>query len=212
MKEENAELKKTIKSLESELEASMRREDMLLHSHGRLGAIKERLKNTAIGRVAANPNSTAGKVVRLPRTIYRIVLHPSIVKDIRQKNSGDDGWKKIDGEVEDILVPIRYIMGSDNSRRLNLVVEKIDVEMLRMAIELANKENIELRVVTYGMGAGSVDYGKMVKNKKIPKAKNISFYSSVDQMKKNKIFELEIGKNDTFLTTAWRKDGRKKTD
>jgi len=44
--------------------------------------------------------------------------------------------------------------------------------------------------------------------KKVPKVEKISFYSSVDQGLKNKIFELEVGKNDIFVTRAWGKSDR----
>ena len=205
MEEENRELKRQIESLKSELEASIRREDMLLHPYRGRDYIKQKLKNTAIGRVATNPDSIGGKLIRLPRTMYRIVMHPSIMKEIKGKKN-EDFYKDKNGRVEEILVPVRFFIGVDNPRRVNLLVERLDDEILKMAIEIANKENIELRVVTYGEGAGSVKYARFLKKKLVPKAKRISFYSSVDQVQKNKMFELEIGQDDIFLTKVWERD------
>ncbi len=202
MERENEELKKEIKNLKSELEASLRREDMLLHRSYGLGYIKQKLKNTSIGKVAANPNSISGKVIRLPRTTYRIITHPAIVKDIRNKKTKKND-KIYKGELEDILVPIKFFVGVNNPRRVNLVLPKLEEDMLKIGVELANRENLELRVVTYSEGVDPMTYAGLVKEKKIPKAKQISFYSSVDQMKKTDVFELEIGENDIFLMKAW---------
>ena len=209
MKKEVEELKKEIDSLKSELEASLRREDVLLHRTYGLGYVKQKLKNTSVGRAAANPNSVSGKIIRLPRTAYRIVMHPSIIKDIKNKNIEKVEEIK-EGELEDILVPIKFFIGDDDSCRVNLILPKIEEDMLRLGIEIANKEKLELRVVTYNETANPMFYSKLLKAKKVPKADNISFYSSVDQAKKMNVFELEVGKNDIFLTRAWRDNEREK--
>lgn len=210
MEEENRELKRQVESLKSELEASIRREDALLHPHRGRDYIKQRIKNTAIGKVATNPDSVGGKLIRLPRTMYRIATHPSVVKDIRNKKEKDSYKKSKSSKVEEILAPVRFFVGVNNPQRVNLLVERLDEKMLKMAIDLANGEDIELRVVTCGEGAGSAKYAKFLKNKLVPKAKSISFYSSIDQIQKNEIFELEVGENDIFLSKAWGKNEKTK--
>jgi hypothetical protein len=80
----------------------------------------------------------------------------------------------------------------------------MDLELAKIAIKVANEEDVELRVIVCDKSADPVRFEKMVKEKKLPKAKHISFYSTVDQSLKNKVFELEVGKNECFITRAWK--------
>ena len=58
--------------------------------------------------------------------------------------------------------------------------------------------------MTCSESSAAMKYKKLVDEKDIPKAKEISFYSSYDQSKKKDIFELEVGNNDVFITRAWK--------
>ncbi len=193
---------KIIADLKSELEASMRREDILLGGHGAGSEIKRVLKNTALGRAAQNPNSKVGKVVRAPRTVYRIIRKPSILKEIY--GGVDKGNEKKSEEVSkdlrERIVPIDYFYGVNNPKRINLVVKELSNEMVKKAVMLANVDGSELRVVTFSESVDPLKFNEIVEKEKLPKLKKISFYSSVDQDIKDKVFKLEIGKNDIFLT------------
>lgn len=214
MEEENLRLKQLVEDLKSELTAAMRREELLTNPMGGAVTLKQKLRVTKLGRMATDPNSKLGKVVRLPRTIYRIVRNPSILKEMRKE--GKKCQKMVNVESSDqknvdempLFVPIKFFLSSEEKKRLNVVTEKIDEDLMGLVVPMANKNNLELRVVTYGAPAEPNIYSKMVKEKKIPAAKKISFYSSYDQSVKNKIFELEVGKNDIFITRAWG-DGSK---
>ena len=211
MEKEIEELKKKVKSLEDELMASIRREEIL--SGGGGDSLKQKLKRTKLGQAAKNPNTFTGKVLRSPRTAYRIIAHPSVVKDIFGKHpelsvDNGDGAKsaqKREPVLEDLYAPIEFIKIADGPKRLNLVVPKIEPAILKEAIEFANKNKYELRVVTYNESSTSKEYSDLVKAKKVSKAENISFYSSVDQKKKIKVFKLEVGEEDLFLTLPWTK-------
>lgn len=198
------ELERTIESLESELAASLEREALLQNTGGEgTQNFKEKFKRTSIGRVAADPRSSLGKIVRLPRTVFRIMMYPEVAKDILRKRSKSSRDISFEVKNKELFAPIKFFYDDNDQKRVNLVLNKIDLKMMKMAIELANKENAELRVVTCAEKADPMKYREWVKQKKMPKAKQITFYSSYDQNKKDKIFELEIGKNEVFLTEAW---------
>lgn len=205
MEKENIELKKKVKSLEDELMASMRREEILTGGGG--DSLKQKLKRTKLGQAAKNPNTLTGKILRSPRTVGRIIAHPKVLKDIFGKSPEvSSAISEKEQTVEDLFVPVEFIKITGGPRRVNLIVKKIEVNLLKEAIEFANKNKYELRVVTCSESATSKAYGDFVKAKKVPKAENISFYSSVDQSKKNKVFKLEIGEGDIFLTLPWTKE------
>ena len=211
MEKENEQLKEKIKSLEDELAASIRREEILTNGGG--GSLKQKLMRTKLGQAAKNPNTFTGKILRSPRTAYRIVRHPSVVKDIFGKSPessvGEDKKsgtaQKREKDLEDLFAPVEFIRIPDGPRRLNLLVKKMEQELLKETIEFANKNKYELRIITSSEGSASKIYGDLVKNGVVPKANNISFYSSVDQMRKNKVFKLEVGEKDIFLTSPWTK-------
>ena len=208
MEKEIKELQRQVEDLKSELAAAMRREELLLNPVGGGGKIKQKIRRTKIGRIAMDPNSKLGKVVRSPRTIMRIVRHPGILKEIKNEKNKSSKNGEIDTDTaKPLFVPIKFFLGDYDETRINVVSEGMDKDLISLAIEVANKNNAELRVVSFGKGARQMEYRELVSKKKIPKAKRISFYSSVDQKSKSKIFELEVGKNDVFITRAWKKDG-----
>lgn len=198
MEEEIRELKKTINELEEELSAEMQRrevEEGASKSNGK-GGLKQKIKESPIGKVIADPNSVAGKVLRAPRTIYRIVRHPGVLKDILVV-------KEEVREEGSLFVPIRFYRSDYNGNRVNVVMEKFDPEMMKAAVQMVKKNGGELRVITCSEGVATMKYKRMVEKKEIQKLKEISFYSSFDQQIKRTVFELEVGKNDVFLTKAW---------
>lgn len=207
-KKSKKELEQLVKDLESELEAAMRREELLLNPVGGSGKLKQKIKRTKLGRIAADPNSKVGKIVRSPRTIYRLIIHPSIIREMRaEKQKGQESSNDSDRDGnKPIFVPIKFFQNRDINRRVNVVSEKFDTELTAAAVEIANKKDMELRIVTYGEGADPMQYNRAVEKKKLNKAKKISFYSSVDQNLKNKVFELEVGDGDIFITRAWNND------
>lgn len=198
MEEEIAQLKKTISELEEELQAEMQRkviENGALKMNGK-GGLKQKIKETPIGKMAADPSSMMGKVIRMPRTVYRIVRHPSVMKDIFVT-------KEEIVERGPLFAPIKFYLSDYEELRFNVVMEEFNIEMMKLAAELANKNKAELRVITCKEEAATMKYKELVNKKKLPKVKEISFYSSFDQEVKRTVFELEVGKNDIFLTKAW---------
>lgn len=222
MIDKKKELEQLLKGFEDELVASVSREEKLKEHilalenenrrlAGQLGAIRFR---SWVRRKIDDPSSKIGKVIRLPRTAYRLVRFSEVRKDVGRKTRGE---KTDSGENVEInqpvnvpqklaFAPIDFFVGESDERRVNLVMRKMDKDLLRRAIEFANQNKCELRVVTYGESVDPVGYRKMVKGEAMPEAKKISFYSSVDQAEKKNVFKLEIGKNDVFLTNAWRID------
>lgn len=202
-------LKKQIEDLESELLASMKREEMRVVANGS-GSLKQKIKNkiksTRLWRAADDPNDKLGKVIRSPRTIVRVITNPSVAKEIREKNRHIKDDKK---NEERIFMPIRFFFGEGSLRRVNVMLTEIDLELIRMGIVLADKEALELRVVTTKEKIDAVWYRKMIKDKKLPKFNNISFYNAMEQNIRAKVFELEISENDIFLTKAWNYDERR---
>lgn len=207
--EEIENLKKQIEDLESELLASMKREEMKVtagNGESLKQKIKNKIKSTRLWRAADDPNDKLGKVVRSPRTIARIIINPSVVKEIREKNKHVKGGKK---NEERIFMPVRFFFGERSSRRVNVMLTEIDLELIKMGIVLADKEALELRVVATKEKVDAVWYRKMIKGKKLPKFNNISFYNTTEQNTRAKVFELEVSENDIFLTKAWNYDERR---
>ena len=89
-------LEAQVEALKEELAAAVQRENALLGLDGGANGLKQKIKRTKIGRLAADPNSKIGKVVRLPRTIFRIATHPSIIKDIKnEKNNRTENHTRL---------------------------------------------------------------------------------------------------------------------
>jgi hypothetical protein len=201
MEEEIKHLKQENESLRSELEASAYREKLLADPDRNAGFLKRAIKKTALGRMASDPNSKIGKVVRSPRSAIRIMLHPSIIKDIKKKNNPVES-----NDIFNAFAPVKFFISEGCDKRINLLVSAIDENYLKMGIQLANDRKLELRVITYGEEAASMKYRELVKKKKIQAAKKISFYSSVDQAVKKDCFMLEVNKDDVFITSLWSVD------
>ncbi len=205
MKENEKELKQTILSLEEELRASMAREELL----------KEQMempkKESWIRGKINDPGSKFGKVVRLPRTVYRIVRYPEVRRELRGEaplvsEKADENNENSRETIEDKElepVPVKFFHSEDNTFRVNLIVREMQKDALKKAIEFANLNNCELRVVTYGEKSGVCKYRKFKKEKNFPIAEKISFYSSIEQDKRRNPFELEIGRNEMFLMDEW---------
>ena len=210
MKETVKELEQTIASLEDELRASMAREKQLEDE------IKAPRRESWVRRKINDPGSKIGKIIRLPRTAYRIVRYPEVRRELRgeaplasENNNKHDDYEENGTKNERMeFAPVKFFNSEDTTLRVNLVVRKIQKDILKKAIEFANLNDCELRVVTYGEKSGVNKYREFKKEKSFPIAKQISFYSSVKQAERKKPFELEIGKNEMFLTEEWGIDGR----
>ncbi|MBQ3430499.1 hypothetical protein IJG20_00090 [Candidatus Saccharibacteria bacterium] len=203
------ELEQRINDLESELNASIKREELLLRPAADKKTLKEVLKTTRLGKIASNPNSKAGKVIRLPRTVYRIIRHPSILRDIfGERNTQKTTLSQTSRTKKEksLFAPIKFYYSDEKQKRVNLVAKKLDIEKLRESIALANAIDAGLRIITTSEAADPIQYNRMIKKgniKNVPKT--VEFYSSLDQADKKEPFELEIGKQDIFLTEAWGK-------
>ncbi len=200
------ELEELVKNLESELSASMRREELLLDPSGGESSLRRKLKRTRLGRAVLNPNSKLGKIARAPRTAFRLLRNPRLIGEIKNEKKCDVR----DGEEiakDELFVPIKFFKAKGGERRVNLVLERLDPVLLGIAISVANSNKMELRIVTYSEKADPIKYNDMIKKNKLSKAERVSFYSSVDQKYKNKVFELEINEDDVFITKAWGTDG-----
>lgn len=210
MSKEVEELKKQIRDLESELAASMRREELKVAVASGGGSLKQKIKNkiksTRLWRAADDPNDKLGKVIRSPRTIARIITSPSVAREVREKNRH---IKKSNQNKKSVFMPIRFFLKEGEIKRINVVLTEIDLDLIKMGILLAEKEGLELRIVATKEKVDSVWYRKMVKDKKIPKFNNVSFYNTTEQNVRAKTFELEVSGSDIFLTKAWTNDGKK---
>lgn len=205
MTEDIKKLKQQIEDLKSELTAEKQRQGIgvVVSKPSLTRRAKEKIKRSVLWKIADDPNSKMGKIIRSPRTVCRIVTNPSVIKDIRARSGHVKKAKKID--EQDIFVPIKFFVGEDTQERVNVVLEGEDLDLIRMGISLANEKKVELRIITTRERFDSIIYGKMVKAKQIPKAENISFYDAVEQQKRAKVFELEVSSGDVFLTRAWSK-------
>ncbi len=78
-----------IRALESELCASIEREEKLLAEGMGVGEfLKAKIKHSKLyENVIADPNSGMGKIVRAPRSFYRLVKNPEVRKSFMQKKS-----------------------------------------------------------------------------------------------------------------------------
>lgn len=199
MEEENRELKKQIADLESELEASLKREELLRSPVSGKKTIKEKIKATKLGKAATNPNTKAGKIVRSPKTVRYITRHPNLLKEILSKG------KVLNPKSKCITAPVKFFLNNnDDTKRINLLVEKLDKDMLEKGIFLAKKTDSELRIITTLEPLVSIKYKNFIKELNLADLPPTSFYSSLDQNKKKDVFELEIGKNDVLLTKVWK--------
>ena len=206
MAEDVKALKQQIEDLKSELMAERQRQGVGVVASKPLlkQRVKEKIKRSILWKIADDPNSKMGKVIRSPRTIFRIVVNPSVIKDIRARN-GHIKEKK-ETNKQDIFAPVKFFVGEDTQIRINVVLEGEDLDLVKTGIMLANEKKVELRIITTKERFDSVIYGKMVRAKQIPRANNISFYDAVEQYGKAKMFELEVSRGDIFLTRAWNKN------
>ena len=78
-------LEKENTALKSELEASLAREAELESNYTLKNFMKKKISRTKLYRAAKNPDSKFGRILRAPRTIYRIAKNPEIIQDIRKK-------------------------------------------------------------------------------------------------------------------------------
>lgn len=222
MSDNKKELEELLKGFEDELVAAVSREEAMrehisaLEKENRrlaeqLGSIRIR---SWVRKKIDDPKSKIGKMMRLPRTAYRVIRYSEVRRDISRKSRGEDYAERSESEVmapanetkKLAFSPIDFFVSSSDVKRVNLVVRKLEKSLLKQAIEFANCNDYELRVVAYGESVEPVEYRKWVKKSEVPEAKKISFYSSVDQAEKEIPFKLEIGKNDIFLTNTWRVD------
>lgn len=81
-----------IKALEDELSASLEREKKLSEEEltFRALAAKKIKKTKLFQNVISDPNSKAGKIVRAPRSVYRLISNPEVRKSLLQKKTVND--------------------------------------------------------------------------------------------------------------------------
>lgn len=81
-----------IKALEDELCASLEREKKLSNEEMSFRAFTaKKIKNTKLFRnVISDPDSKAGKLVRAPRSVYRLIKNPEVRKSLLQKKTVND--------------------------------------------------------------------------------------------------------------------------
>lgn len=202
-------LRQQIHDLESELSASIRREEMRNNTASGGGSLKQKIKNkvkrTRLWRAADDPDDKLGKIIRSPRTIMRILTNPNVAKEVREKNRH---IKKSRKSEEALFMPIRFFFNNSSQKRINVILTEIDLDLIEMGIGLARSSENELRIIGTMTQVDAVWYRKMVAEKKLSKYSNVSFYNTVAQAKRVKTFELEVSRNDVFLTKAWTEDGR----
>lgn len=195
-----------IAALEEELKASMYREELMEKK-------TKRVKKESWLRNRINDESSkVGKVVRAPRTFYRLVSNPDVREDFRNKRkgitSGEGVDKKIDIQEERPLkfAPLCFFYTENKDFRVNLVLDKFEKEDLKRAIDFSNRNKCALRIITYGIKDPQIEYKAIAKKFKLPAIDEISFYDATGQAKRSNPFRLEVGENDVFLTRAWQGD------
>ena len=79
-----------IKALESELCASIEREQKLTKEDlsFRLFLLGKIKRTKLYKNIISDPDSKAGKVVRAPRSIYRLIKNPEVRRSLSQKKNG----------------------------------------------------------------------------------------------------------------------------
>ena len=203
LQKENALLREQVDALKSELEASICREELAKKPTGGGATLKLKIKKTKFGRILMDPSSKLGKLFRLPRTIYRLIRHPGIIKELyREKTKKNSAVNEMALSEKHKFAPIRFFESETNEKRVNLVVEKLDSDLLEYAIILANSEKCGLRIITCSESVDPLKYKTLVKRKGIEGPQNVEFYSSYDQNERNRVFELEIGDKDIFVSVA----------
>lgn len=87
--EDGKEKDKYIAALESELRASIERERKLSDTGmGLIEFIRKKIEDTKFYKDCIdNPNSSTGKMIRAPRSFYRIIRNPEVRKSILQKKT-----------------------------------------------------------------------------------------------------------------------------
>jgi len=190
------ELEAQIESLKSELVAYKEREERGALS-AQEGEIKRFLKGITFYKHAKNANSPLGKIIRLPRTVLRTAKNPSTL-----------GYKKTNShENNRLFYPIEFYMGGYDEPRVNLILENYDEEMIAQAFELANQTKSELRIVLTNNDIDLKKIKAIINEKNLKKPSLLTFYSSKKQKESGrKVFKLEIGKQDIFITKAWSKN------
>lgn len=201
MTESTEELKKRIADLESELAASIQREELLLkQKRGVKSRIKGLIKRTKIWSVLSNPDSKIGYFAKTPKTSLEGIKDPALMKEIKEKSA------KLSTKQGLILSPVHFFWGSDDRRRINVIMEELDPYLIKIGTDIANDSKAELRIITVNEDVNPIKYKEIIKKHKIPGANSISFYSIIGQNIRNKHFELEIAENDIIISKAWRKD------
>lgn len=80
---------KYVKALEEELQASFEREKKLSNDNlSFAGFVGKKIKKTGLYKnIISNPDSKAGKMIRAPRTLVRMLRHPEVRKELSQKKT-----------------------------------------------------------------------------------------------------------------------------
>lgn len=89
---ENNDKDSYIRALEDELRAAIEREDNVLEKDLGFGEfVAEKIRKTKLfTKVLSEPDSRAGKIARMPRSIYRIIKNPEVRKNLMQKKTVND--------------------------------------------------------------------------------------------------------------------------
>ncbi len=207
---EKLEYERRIKDLESELDASIRREELLTNP-GKLGSLKTAVKRTKLGRIAANPSSRLGKIVRAPRTVVRIIRHPSLIQDIKKRKQSTPPAPKLESAnlPPAITIPINYLAIDNSQTRVNFVISSLDtlddarISTLKHTLSLADSLHAKLRIIFCSVASDPTGFQKYLTKHHLKTNADLEFYSSLDQAKKGeKQYLLEVGPNDLFINVV----------
>ncbi len=131
-----------LEALEDELLASIERERELLNEDASLGRfLKNKIKRSKIYKsVISNPDSKTGKIVKAPRSFYRIIRNPEARKSLAQKKtvndaniSDNDEWHFLDPWMLDLKKRVKIAEESIKNRKKLAIyfVEKPDSSTFR---------------------------------------------------------------------------------
>lgn len=186
---EEKKLQTHIQQLESELAASIAREE----------ALRSSKKSSRFIAMIKNPDSKLGKLFRLPRTLFRLATNKNLRAELRQKNISSSP------SINPSVLPfsIDFFVNSSARPRINLILNSLEKTPIKNSIALAMASSCELRVIFTAQSNNPKLFLDYLKKEKLENDINISFYSSFDEsIRGDGKFRLEVSDDDIFISSV----------
>ena len=133
-----------IKALEDKLSASLEREKKLSEEEltFRALAAKKIKKSKLFQNVISDPNSKAGKIVRAPRSVYRLISNPEVRKSLLQKKTVND-VKVSETKINHFLDP--WLVNHDKRKQIALQALKDGKKLALYFVEKPDSSTFRYR-------------------------------------------------------------------